>query len=65
MGELPDQQCLSATGSQPATDASGAAAAAPAPGSPAPAATPRHTIALVDDDRNILTSLAMALHAKV
>ena len=64
MGELPDQQCLSATGSQPATDASGAAAAAPAPGSPAPAATPRHTIALVDDDRNILTSLAIGLAAE-
>lgn len=43
-------------------------AGTPAPDAPAPAPTPaviaRHTIALVDDDRNILTSVSIGLQAE-
>ncbi len=66
MGDLPDQQRLTATGPQPASGIAPDAGGAAAPDCPiAPAvAPPRYTIALVDDDRNILTSVAIGLAAE-
>ena len=80
MGDLPDQQRLAASDHQPAaqTGASGAAEAERA-GEDKGAAVPsergpseqrasekpaRRTIALVDDDRNILTSVSIGLQAE-
>ncbi len=60
MGDVPDQQRLTATG--PLPDAVGAAASDCVPA--AQISPPRHTIALVDDDRNILTSVAIGLAAE-
>ena len=58
MGDLPDQHGL--TGTQGAPLAGVADAASGVPATPAP----RYTIALVDDDRNILTSVAIGLAAE-
>ena len=70
MGDLPDQQRLTATGLQSAPslapNAGGAAVpdCAPGTGPGTSDAAPRYTIALVDDDRNILTSVAIGLAAE-